>query len=536
MSANDQRKVANPETKKKYINKPKGRKDGKKPENDDEEAVDSDFSVDSEEYVFVHGEEENRQSETGRSTIPQYQFPGTWQGALADTSVAASQVSRATGSYYNSIKSSGVAKAGWSIGGALANTANRSALSVAHFAMNTSGAGSSRLPRPVQTWMRGKEKIDEAKRRAEEAEKKRVERMRKMRMSERGQVSGSSSRLGSGHVRKTSKCESEMGSKQCTIKQEGDALEDIPVEMFRQTNEDAGLVLKKTRPLPAGPRPLPAGLRPLPPLPVRKIGGEYMVSEEYDESLVPAPLHPKSRASSTSTVARQSSTGFDETSVTGSFPGRPAPTKAIKTPGFAGGVFKDLDTPTDVRRQLEKPFMGEYGTQFRSPPFKQGPSSYDISPYSNSDDESESLNSGTSPFGLPDTPFRRRLTPTSSGSSGYQQLARLNAANMSSFPNAPTIGNFSSTGATRSRPAVQTGAAPETSSPQTGAAPKASYPFFAAGTKKGQKITDGLEDEMAEVGDGLTHISISKKAVEDEEEAVDTEEVVGLSNILEDDE
>jgi hypothetical protein len=69
-----------------------------------------------------------------------------------------------------------VVKASFAIGGALAKTANKTALNTASYVMSASGADPSRLPSPVKTWFDGKKKMDDAKARALDAERARLAR------------------------------------------------------------------------------------------------------------------------------------------------------------------------------------------------------------------------------------------------------------------------------------------------------------------------------------------------------------------------
>jgi hypothetical protein len=102
---------------------------------------------------------------TPSATPPSYIFPGTWPAAFHDTSLALSSVSTATASYATALTHSGVAKAGWSIGSALASSANRSALSIAAWAVDRTGTGTDQLPGLIGGWVRnGKERAEEIRR------------------------------------------------------------------------------------------------------------------------------------------------------------------------------------------------------------------------------------------------------------------------------------------------------------------------------------------------------------------------------------
>lgn len=100
---------------------------------------------------------------------PSYHFEGTWESAYNDTSKALKEVSAASKVYCNAIAKSGLAKAGLSIGGAVAATANRTALSVAGYAVGASRTDKAKLPTIMQNWLQGKERIDAAKKYAEAA-------------------------------------------------------------------------------------------------------------------------------------------------------------------------------------------------------------------------------------------------------------------------------------------------------------------------------------------------------------------------------
>ncbi|KAF2871867.1 hypothetical protein BDV95DRAFT_606439 [Massariosphaeria phaeospora] len=145
----------------------------------------SDSSVNSDEYDFV--EREVREDDNAIAPTPAYRFPGTWDGAYHHTAAALVEVGAATKSYGNAIAKSGITKAGWSIGGALAKTANQGALVAANYAVNATVTNQQLLPSRIKNWLKGKEKLDEAKRRAEDAEKARM--ARRLRM-ETGQPPG----------------------------------------------------------------------------------------------------------------------------------------------------------------------------------------------------------------------------------------------------------------------------------------------------------------------------------------------------------
>ena len=94
---------------------------------------------------------------------PSYDFPGTWQAAMHDTSTALSSVSTATASYATAIQQSGLGKAGMSVGTALLSSTNKGALSIVSWAADRTGTGPDSLPRPVAGWLKsGREKMEEA--------------------------------------------------------------------------------------------------------------------------------------------------------------------------------------------------------------------------------------------------------------------------------------------------------------------------------------------------------------------------------------
>jgi hypothetical protein len=107
----------------------------------------------------------NQTHSTPSSHLPSYDFPGTWLAALHDTSAALSSVGAATSSYASALTRSGIGKAGWSIGSALASTANRNALNVLDWAADRTGTVADQLPRPVGRWLKsGRERKREVRR------------------------------------------------------------------------------------------------------------------------------------------------------------------------------------------------------------------------------------------------------------------------------------------------------------------------------------------------------------------------------------
>jgi hypothetical protein len=108
------------------------------------------------------------------SPKPSYDFPGTWPAAIHDTTSALTQVGSATASYATALMQSGIGKAGWSVGTALASTANKHALSLVDWATDHTGTGADQLPQPIAGWLKsGKEKAGE-RRRAERRKKERL--------------------------------------------------------------------------------------------------------------------------------------------------------------------------------------------------------------------------------------------------------------------------------------------------------------------------------------------------------------------------
>jgi hypothetical protein len=61
-------------------------------------------------------------------------------------------------------------------------------LTAAKYVVDASGTPQNRLPTPIRNWLKGKDKIDEAKKRAQEAEKARQQRKIKAILLESGQV------------------------------------------------------------------------------------------------------------------------------------------------------------------------------------------------------------------------------------------------------------------------------------------------------------------------------------------------------------
>jgi hypothetical protein len=150
------------------------------------ESESEDDGVNNDEYDFV---ERDVQESSGIRPTPTYHYPDTWSTALTHTSTAFSCVTTSTSSYLHSLTHSGVAKAGLAISGALAATANRTALGVASKAVGSAGV-EKRLPTGVRCWLKGKEKLDEQRRRAETKEGERKARKMKMELGERSELIG----------------------------------------------------------------------------------------------------------------------------------------------------------------------------------------------------------------------------------------------------------------------------------------------------------------------------------------------------------
>jgi hypothetical protein len=62
------------------------------------------------------------------------------------------EIGSASKTFGKAVAKSGIADAGWSIGGALAKTANRGALLAADYAIKRSGANQNNLPGPLRNW------------------------------------------------------------------------------------------------------------------------------------------------------------------------------------------------------------------------------------------------------------------------------------------------------------------------------------------------------------------------------------------------
>ncbi|KAL5115747.1 hypothetical protein ACEQ8H_006355 [Pleosporales sp. CAS-2024a] len=109
---------------------------------------------------------EHEDKESGASP-ESYHFPDTWPAALQDTTNALAHIRTATASYATALTASGIGKAGWSVGSALASTANRRALSLVNWAADRTGTGTDALPRAVAEWLKGGRRSKDEHQRAE---------------------------------------------------------------------------------------------------------------------------------------------------------------------------------------------------------------------------------------------------------------------------------------------------------------------------------------------------------------------------------
>jgi hypothetical protein len=223
--------------------------------------------------------------------VPAEDFPGTWEGAYHDAAKAAMEISKASKSYINAVKGSGVTKAGRSIGAAFASTANRHALSVAKYAVDATGT-QGKLPGPLSEWLKGKDKMEEAKKRAKEAEKLRIQRKYKAELIASGQVVENPN----SPLLTSSGPPSQITSPAASLTQSADMLVDRPLQALVDDNAQRGYF------------GYPAPARPLQP--------------------IPDILHPSMTAESP--VKSPYSSSNDN-------------------------VFEALDTPAPVRKQLKQP-------------------------------------------------------------------------------------------------------------------------------------------------------------------------------------
>ncbi|KAF2111768.1 hypothetical protein BDV96DRAFT_177560 [Lophiotrema nucula] len=151
---------------------------------------------DSLEYEFVQKEELDRDTRLP-VPLPAENFQGTWDGTLNEGKKAYKEVAAASSTYYTTLANSSLSKAAFSLGGALAGTANRTALSAADYAVKATVSDRSRLPPVLGNWLKGKDKFDEAKKRKKEAEKARLLRKYKQELIDAGEVVDNPSRPGS---------------------------------------------------------------------------------------------------------------------------------------------------------------------------------------------------------------------------------------------------------------------------------------------------------------------------------------------------
>ncbi|KAF2712499.1 hypothetical protein K504DRAFT_452679 [Pleomassaria siparia CBS 279.74] len=317
-----------------------------------------DDAFDSEEYVFI---EREIQEYSGIQEAPSYQFPSTWDGAYHNTSEALREVTTASSSYYRAIADSGLSKAGWSIGGALAATANRSALSVASLAVNAAGAN-DKLPRGMRSWLQGKEKLDDAKRKAEEAERMRVVRKARMDLLERSglievepgvyinpNISGSRSRAGSMvHCRGSMYEEGFEGYGDLVGGQRrGSTLRTLSPNRLSADMSKFSITEERSDEADGGHK-TDVNIKPSAsnstPSPNPWIG---------DSPISASPLSMYNPPASSSP-----SFEYIDTKMNAHPP---------KTPAHAKGILKNLDTPADVRRQLYAPFGSPSPTPHPAP-------------------------------------------------------------------------------------------------------------------------------------------------------------------------
>ncbi|PSN72038.1 hypothetical protein BS50DRAFT_657816 [Corynespora cassiicola Philippines] len=158
-----------------------------------------DFSVNSDEYEFAESkmEMDDSDGEIYVQATPSENFPNTWEAARNETGAALREVTKASKSYYSAIAKSGITKAGWTIGGALAKSVNYGAATAASYAVSKTGTDARKLPSGVQSWLRWKDKSDEKKRRAAEIAKTRTARRYRRQLEVAGRQSGGSSVKGS---------------------------------------------------------------------------------------------------------------------------------------------------------------------------------------------------------------------------------------------------------------------------------------------------------------------------------------------------
>ncbi|KAF2262459.1 hypothetical protein CC78DRAFT_606152 [Lojkania enalia] len=147
---------------------------------------DSEHELDSDEYDFVEKEVQDKAGIV--APVPSVNFSSTWEGAYNDSVQAYKEIYDASKKYYKAVAQSHLTKAASSIGGALAASVNRGVLAVASRAVDASSTDRSKLPMVVTNWLKGKAKMDEAKKRAKEAEEARVARKYKTKLLESEEV------------------------------------------------------------------------------------------------------------------------------------------------------------------------------------------------------------------------------------------------------------------------------------------------------------------------------------------------------------
>ncbi|ORY17815.1 hypothetical protein BCR34DRAFT_596686 [Clohesyomyces aquaticus] len=244
---------------------------------------------DGEDWQLIDAVEKHSSDEEYHEYPKEY-FTGTWEGAMANTKETVKEVKAATQSFYGAVSKSGFGKTGFAIGSALANTASRGALSGISLAVAASRVPEHQLPGPVKGWLKKKEDIDQAKARAENAERARLHRKLKMEI---------------------------------------------------------------TKDIAEGRAPFAMSSR-------RKKGGRnpQIQSSRNSTPGTPSPLASSQRATQSKDVFDpvpvKGATSTSRKVSTPSASSRPIPIPAtIKTPGYAVGVFKSLETPALVRRELE---------------------------------------------------------------------------------------------------------------------------------------------------------------------------------------
>ncbi|KAH7139530.1 hypothetical protein B0J11DRAFT_517009 [Dendryphion nanum] len=287
--------------------------------------------------------------------VPTYEFPGTWSRAAEDSSRAAKSVASASVSYYRAVTASGISTASMSVGGALASTVNRGALNAAYYAVQSAGTDRSRLPRFVNHWLEKKDDVDVAKIRAKEAEEERTRRKFEQGVNNQQESSRGSSR----HRGST------VTDRRSRIDSTPDSLRSIPIERFREDNVARGLIPpcntdmcyvnsgyhKKEQDNEEGfigQTLRGVSLKP----PLKNSGG----SEGHVEASVVSSsrniTHNPSNASLTPSPLRNVRGRHVEyeSDARGS-----TIEEHLRTPTHAARMFNNLETPAEVRRQLNEP-------------------------------------------------------------------------------------------------------------------------------------------------------------------------------------